>query len=140
MRADIGTEITLNTVIRIPYRNIYRNTALLISSRTDRSGTVHVALESGYRKIISFLCGNIILNVVYKIESIGSSCCFSLKLKTFIRTICPFLLYFHFFESIGTGIDCSPVLLNDIFTLPSVSLLCGIFHELVSLLLRNDTG
>ena len=140
MRTNIGTEVTLNTVIRIPCRNVNSNTTLFVSSRSNRCGTVYIACESGNRKIVTFLSGYMILHIVYKVENVLSTLGLRLKFKTFICAVSPFLLYFHFFKSIGTGINCSPVLLNDIFTLTTVGLLSGILHELVSLLLRNDTG
>ena len=44
VRADIRAEVTLDTVLRIPNRYVNRDTALLISRRTLREGTVHSAL------------------------------------------------------------------------------------------------
>ena len=140
MRTNIGTEVTLNTVIRIPCRNVNCNTALLVSSRSNRCRTVYITCESGNGKIVTLLCRNIVLYIVNKVKNIFSSLSLCLKLKPFISAICPFLLYFHFFEGICSCVNRCPVLLNYVLTLTAVSLLSSILHELISLLLRNNTG
>src|SRR5699024_1511709 len=52
MRTNVGTEVTLDTVVRIPYGNIHSDAALLVCGRTGRCGTVYVILESRYRQSI----------------------------------------------------------------------------------------
>ena len=52
MRAYIRAEVTLDTVLRIPFGNIYCDTTLLVSSSAGRSGTVYVILECGYRQVV----------------------------------------------------------------------------------------
>ena len=73
MRANIGTEVTLDTVVRIPYRNIYCDTTLLVCRGTGRSGTVYIILECGYRQVVTFLSVYRSLDVVDEIYNVLSS-------------------------------------------------------------------
>src|SRR5699024_7370574 len=53
MRADISTAVTLDTVFRIPYRDIYCDTTFLVCGRSGGSGAVHIILECGYGQRVS---------------------------------------------------------------------------------------
>jgi hypothetical protein len=54
MRTDVRAEIALNTVFRLPYREIGCNMPSLIGSAPVYGGTVRIRHESGYRKGIAF--------------------------------------------------------------------------------------
>src|SRR5699024_6786923 len=58
MRADICTTVTLDTVFRLPYRDIYCDTTFLVCGGTGRSCSVYEVLECGYRQRVSFLRSN----------------------------------------------------------------------------------
>ena len=73
MRADIGTSVTLDTVLRLPYGDIYGNAALLISRRTAGGGAVHVILECGYGQGIALLCVYFCLDFIYKAYYVSSA-------------------------------------------------------------------
>ena len=73
MRTNVGTEVTLDTVVRIPYGNIHSDAALLVCGGTGRCGTVYVILESRYRQSITFLSAYLGLDVVYKVYNVLSS-------------------------------------------------------------------
>ncbi len=55
MRADIGTSVALNAVVRIPFRHINGNSALLISGGTGRNCTVSHLQYSRYRQFVPFM-------------------------------------------------------------------------------------
>ena len=78
MRADIGTTVTLDTVLGIPYRNVYCDTTLLVCSSTGRCGTIYIILECRYRKVVTFLSSYFALNVIYEIYNVFSSAVHSL--------------------------------------------------------------
>ena len=138
MRADIGTEVTLDTVVRIPNRNIYCDTALLVSGGTGRCGTINIILECRYREVVTFLCVNCSLNGVDEFNNIFSAFCSVNHVKTFICTVLPALRNLNLMKSLSACIDSSPVLHNDIFALTSVSCLCSSLHQLICLFSRDD--
>ncbi|SCI83152.1 Uncharacterised protein [uncultured Clostridium sp.] len=70
MRANIRTEVTLDTIFRIPFRNIYRDTTFFVSSGSLRECTVSHIYERGYREIVSFLSINRDLDIVNEINNI----------------------------------------------------------------------
>ena len=70
MRADIRAEVTLDTVVGVPNRNINSNTALLVCGRTLREGTVSILDEGGYRQLVTALSVNRSLDVVNEVNQI----------------------------------------------------------------------
>ena len=70
MRADIRTEVTLDTIVRIPYRYVYGDAALLKCGGTGRSRTVNIILECGYREVVTFLSVYSSLDVVNEINKL----------------------------------------------------------------------
>ena len=66
MRTNIRTEITLDTVVRIPLRNVNRNTSLFECSRTLRECTVSHVNECRNRERITLLLVAWDLDLVYK--------------------------------------------------------------------------
>ena len=70
VRAYVGAEVTLDTVLRIPFGNIYCDTALLVSSSAGRSGTVYVILECGYRQVLSVMSVDRLLDVINEINNV----------------------------------------------------------------------
>ena len=138
MRADIGTEVTLDTVVWIPNRYVNCDTTFLVCSGTGRSCTVNVILECGYREIVTFLSIYSSLNVVNEVDNILAALCSVNHVKTFVFTVLPALRNLNLYESLSAGIDCCPVLHNNVFTLTAVSSLCSCFHKLVSLISRDD--
>ena len=86
MRTYIGTEVTLDTLGRIPGRNVNRNTSLLVSGGSGRSGTVHIILECGYRQSITFLCAYLGLDIVNEITPLAPA---SIAAQFFITTSSP---------------------------------------------------
>ena len=138
MRAHIRTEVTLDTVVRIPNRYVYCDTTFLVCSRTGRSCTVNVILECGYREVVTFLSVYSSLNVVNEVDNILAALCSVNHVKAFVFTVLPALRNFHFYKSLSACIDRCPVLHNNIFTLTAVSSLCSCFHKLVCLVSRDD--
>ena len=138
MRTYIGTEVTLDTVIRIPYRNINCDTALLICGGTGWCRTVNVINESGYRQVVAFLSVNSSLNRINELDNVFSSLCSVSHLKTFVLCCLPALRNLNLYDILSACIDSCPVLLNDILTLTAVSCLSGCLHQFDCSLLRNN--
>ena len=140
MRTYIGTEITLDTVVRIPNRHIYCNTALLVSSRTRRCGTIHILGKCRYRKGIALLSADLGLYVVDKVHNIFSSLSHYLVIQTLVGAALPALRNLYLHNALSTCINSSPVLLNYILTLTAISLLSSVLHQLNRFLLRDNAG
>ena len=140
MRTYIGTEVTLDTLGRIPGRNINRNTSLLVSGGSGRSGTVHIILECGYRQSITFLCAYLGLDIVNEINNVFSVAAYYCIIKAFVFAVLPAFRNFYLNNALSAGIDSCPVLHNNIFALTSVGSLCSSLHQFVCLLSRNDSG
>src|SRR5699024_5031909 len=73
VRTNVCTPVTLDTVLRFPYRDVYRDTTSLVCGRSGRSGTVYIILEGRYRKCISFLCVYLRLDILNKIYNVSSA-------------------------------------------------------------------
>src|SRR5699024_8201202 len=140
MRTYIGTSVALDTVVRIPNRNIYRDTALLVCGGAGGSGTVHVILECGYRKEASFLSAYLALDVVYDINNVRSAALRVGHLQAFIFCVLPAFRNLNLNYLFCSLVDGCPVLLNHIVALAAVGSLRGSLHQLDSLLLGNDVG
>ena len=91
MRADIGTTVTLDTVLRIPYRDIYCDTTLLVSRGTAGCGTVYVILECGYRKRVTLLCVNLCLNIIYKVYNVATAVLCMCEVQSLVSCVLPAL-------------------------------------------------
>ena len=139
MRTYIGTEVTLDTLGRIPCGNINSNTSLLISGRSGRSGAVCIILECGYRQRIAFLSAYLGLDIVNEVNYVFSVSAYHCVIKAFIFAVLPAFRYFYFNNALGACIDSSPVLHNNVFALTSVSSLCSCLHQFICLLSRNDS-
>ncbi len=129
MRADICTTVTLDTVFRLPYRDIYCDTTFLVCGGTGRSCSVYEILECGYRQRVSFLRSNFGLDVVYEFNNfLGALVCMC-GLKSFVCCVLPAFRNFYFFYLLSTCIDCCPVLGNDIVTFTSVGSFCKLLSS-----------
>ena len=140
MRADISTSVTLDTVLRIPYRDIYSDTTFLVCSSTGWCSTVNIIFKCRYRQCITFLSINLSLDVVNEINNFLTSFCSVSHMKTLVCSIFPALWNLNLNNLLSTSIDSCPVLLNNIITFTSVCCFRSSFHKLDSLLLRNDSG
>ena len=140
MRAHIGTTVTLNTVLRIPYRNIHCDAALLVCGSTGRSCAVHIVFKCRYRQGIAFLCGYFGLNVIDKINCVFSSALCMGHNQAFVRRVLPAVRNLNFNNLLCTCVNRRPVLLDNIVAFTSVSSLCSSFHKVNRLLLRNNSG
>ena len=89
VRTYIGTEVTLDTVVNIPYRNIYCNTTLLVCGRTRWCSTVYIILECGYRQGVSFLSAYLGLDIVYEINNFLAALGNYLIIKAFVLALRP---------------------------------------------------
>ena len=140
MRTYIGTEVTLDTVVRIPNRNVNSDTTFLVCGRSGRGGTIYIINKCRYRQSVAFLSADLGLNVVNEINNVFSSLGNYLVIKAFVFAVLPALRNLYFNYTLSTSIDCCPVLHNNIFTLTAICLLSSSLHQVDCLFLRNDTG
>ncbi len=138
MRADIGTEVTLDTVIRIPYRYINGNAALLVCGGTGRSGAVYIILECGYREVITFLSVYCCLNRIDEFNNVCSSFGRMNHIKAFVLTVLPAVRNLYFDNALGACVDGCPVLHDYILALAAVCSLGSCLHEFVCLRCRDN--
>ena len=138
MRTYIRTSVTLDTIIRIPYRDIHCDTALLICRSTGWCGTVNIIFKCRYRQTVTFLSGYFTLDGVDEINNLLSSAfCMSHK-QPFICSIFPAFRNCYFHYLFCTCIDCCPVFLNNVITLTSVSSFRSCLHQFICFIFRND--
>ena len=140
VRADIGALRALDAGIRIPNRNIDRDTALLESSGAVRRSTVHIIHECGNRELVALLRIDRRLNRVDKLLNRLRTVGCVRELETLILCVLPALRNLNLVSARSTCIDCVPVLLDNILTLAAVGLLRSVLHEADCLLLRDDAG
>ena len=138
MRTYIGTTVTLDTVFRIPYRNVNCNTTFFVCRCSGWCSTIYVCIECRYRQVISFLSRYCRLDVVNEVNSIFSSACSFDYGQTFIFCIFPAFRNLNFNNLFCTFIDSSPVLSNYIVTFTSVCSFSSSFHQVNRLFFRND--
>jgi len=130
VRADIRTTVTLDTVLRIPYRDIYCNTTLLISRGAAGCGTVYVILECGYGQAVTFLCVYLCLNVIYEVYNVAAAILSMCEVQSLVSCILPALRNSNLNNLLSACVDS--------VTLSAIGSLCSSLHQLDSLLLRND--
>ena len=140
MGADVGAEVTLDTVVRVPARNIDRNPPLLIGRGSGGRRAVRIGQEGGDRQAVPLLRGDRVLDIVYKVQHILCALGLILELEALVPAVLPFLGHGDLLKGIGPGVDRSPVFLYDVLSLSAVGLLRGVLHELVRVLLRDDSG
>ena len=140
MRTYIRTEVTLDTVVRIPYRNLNSDAALLICGGTGWCGTICVFCKCGYGQGVTFLSAYLCLNVVDEVNYILSSLGYNCIVKTFVFTVLPALRNLYLVHALSACVDSCPVLLNNVLALAAVGCLCSSLHQLICLLSRNDAG
>ena len=138
MGADISTSVTLDTIFRIPYRDIYCDATFLISSRTGWCGTIHILFECRYRQVVSFLCVYCVLDGIYEINNVFSLAGNIFCDDVFFCCALPAIRNGDLNHLFCTCIDGIIVHLHDGITLTSVSSLCSSLHQIDSLLFRNN--
>ena len=89
MRTYISTEVTLDTVVRIPYRNLNSDTALLVCGRSRWCGTVYVLSKCRYWQGISFLSAYLGLDIVNEINNFLAALGNYLIIKAFVLALRP---------------------------------------------------
>ena len=141
MRTYICTAVTLDTVLRFPYRDIHRDTAFLVCRRSGRCRAVYIVVKCRYRKSISFLSIYLSLDILNKIDNVFSSVLVYLRSrKSLVSSVLPALRNCHFYNLLSACVDRVIVHLNDLVALSSVSSLGSSLHQVDRLFLRNDSG
>jgi len=133
MRTYIRTLITLDTLIRLPFRNIYCYSPLFISRNTCRESPVFPVFECAYRDIVTFKTDYRINDITVKLRNIT----FVFNSPDF--NICPFCRDFHFLN-LAASVYRSIVHIHNIFTFSAIGLVNGFLHFLFSLLIWNNVG
>ena len=137
MWADIGAEVTLDTVLWIPYGNVYGNAALLKCCGARRGLSIFVLLDNGYWDLVAFLAIHRNLDIVYKIHNILPVARCNLG-KALILGILPAVWNFNLHNARCAGIDGIVVHLYDLVALLAIRCLSGSLHQLDGALFRND--
>ena len=139
MRTYVRTAVTLDTVLRLPDRDIYRDTALLVCGGAGRGRAVYIVLERGYREGISFLCIHLRLDILYKINHVFSSVFTYMRNgQTFVSSALPAVRNCYFYNLLRACVNGVIVHLNDLVALSSVGRLCSLLHQVDGFLFRND--
>ena len=128
MRTYKCTVVTLDTCIRIPYRNHNGCTTFLICGSTSLKLTIRVTCECRYWKAVTIHLRNWLKKVIYHLNNFRTSG------LLFRRSICfrifPRFRYFYFMNCVNTTIDCFVVHFYDSITFFGVRFLSCFFHEL----------
>ena len=141
MRTYICTAVTLDTVLRFPYRDIHCDTTFLVCRRSGRCRAVYIVVKCRYRKSISFLSIYLSLDILNEIDNVFSSVLVYLRSrKSFVSSVLPALRNSYFYDLLSACIDRVIVHLNDLVALSSVSSLSSSLHQVDCFLLRNDSG
>ena len=140
MRTNVCTPVTLDTVLRFPYRDVYRDTTSLVCGRSGRSGTIYIILESRYRKCISFLCVYLRLDILNEIYNVCSAALNFRCEQAFVLAGLPGFRNFYFVYLFCSGVNGVVVHLYDLVALSSVGSLRSLLHQVDGFLLRNDGG
>ena len=140
MRADVGTEVTLDTVVGIPLGYVDRDAALLVCGGTGRRAAVYIVRERGYRQVVAFLSVDRSLYGVDELDDVFSSLGNVYHVKTFVLAVLPALRDLDLNDALRSGVDGGPVLLDDVLALAAVGSLRGSLHQLVRLIGRDDSG
>ena len=136
MRTYKCTVVTLNTCIRIPYRNGYCSTTFFISGSSCYELTICNISKCGYRKAVTIHLGDRLKKLVDHINNLFTSCLL-LSWSIWCR-IFPRIRNFYFVYSVNTGINCLVVHLYDSVTLLRIRLLSCLLHELNSFIDRHN--
>ena len=90
VRTYICTAVTLDTVLRLPYRDIHCDTTFLVCRRSGRCRTIYVIVECRYRKSISFLSIYLSLDILNEIDNVFSAVLVYLRCsKAFVSSVLP---------------------------------------------------
>ena len=133
MRANEGTLVTLDTGIRIPFRNIQSNTAFFVSRGAAGEGAVVNGHQISNGQLVAFQTVHGNHNLIYEIVA-------SLSSSFFILSSCPISRNLYLNNSINASIYSSIVHLNDGFALLAIGVLNSVLHVLNSLINRNDVS
>ena len=133
MRADERAESALDTVVRIPGRNLNRDRALFLEGNAvvDRAVEDIVLHEVGYRQIVAFQRVDR-HDMVVKVFVTGQLA------SGIIAQFSPFRLHFNFNQTVFALVDCLVVQLDDFVALLGVGLLRHVLHQLNRFFIRHD--
>ncbi len=139
MRAHIGTEITLDTPVRVPARDIDADASFFISRRAERRRSVHIIGKGGNRKLVPPLRIDLALDAIHIIDQL---------LIISAHRICEVLVLcrlpgrrdLDFFKFLRTRLDRLVVHLDDVIALFRIRLRRRVFHIADRFFFRNDAG
>ena len=139
MRTNIRTEVTLNTIVRVPNRNINSDTAFLVSRGAYREHTVYIFLKGGNRKLVASLTIDSVLNIGYIFYQRR---CLALNnaLGLLINCISPGSGNFNFLYFLCAALNSLIVHVDDSFTLLPVGFQGSVFHILNSLVSGDNVS
>ncbi len=136
MRTYDSAAVTLNTVLRLPLGNVYRDTSLLECGRTVRACTVDVILKCRNGKLVTLVSVNGLKNAVYVLYE--SACAVYCVEEVFVSSVSPIRRDFYLLNVLHTAVDSCVVHVYDSLALLHIGLLSGVLHILLSFLSRDD--
>ncbi len=137
MRAYIGAEVTLDTVVWVPYRDVNCNAAFFKCSGTRRCLPIFIFLNNGNRNLISFLPVYWDLDIIYKVYNVLAAACCNFC-KAFVLSVFPACRNFNLYNACCASVDGVIVHLYDLVALLAVGCLCSSLHQLNCPLLWDD--
>ena len=127
MRADIGADIALDTVLRNPVGHAHRHIPLFISRRTGRHGPARIIHKSGNGKLIAFKGIDGALDAVDIIRYVLASARYVLPEQILALAVLPVRRRLHPPRPFHSGVDCRAVFGHDVVSFFPVSL----FHRIL---------
>ncbi len=138
MRAHIGTEITLDTTVRIPARNVDSYPSLFVGGGTKRYGAVHVIDKGRYGKLVAPLGIDFALD---EVDIFHQRLIVPAHFIGQIVILCRFPggRNIHFHELLRPSLDRLMVHLDNIISLFGVCLCRCVLHIPDCLVFRNNS-
>ena len=139
MGTYIRAEVALNTVLRIPLRNVYRDTALFKGGRALRSGAVHMRHKGGNRQLVALIGVDRVQHVVdilLQILSVGGN----QLLLVAGAGVLPGGGNLYLMNVADASFDGGVVHGDDLLALLGIGLGGGVLHILNGVSLGNDVG
>ena len=139
MRTDIGAAITLDTVFGNPLRDFRSHISSFMSGSSGRNGAIHIRQKGRHREVVSFLTGNVLLQIYHIVQgllSVGTH----LSVQRLVFGISPALRIVNLRYITDTPVNGLEIHLHHIISLFPIAEFCGFFHQTNSFFYRQNIG
>ena len=137
VRTNVGTPVTLHTVLHVPVRKICRDTTLFEGGGTRRHHAVCCGEELGYRNVV---CRKVSCRNQNIVEKLGVELVATYQRRRW-SIVCyglPAFRNFNLVNMSNTRVYCGAVHVYDVLAFSAVGLLDGVFHVTNRFVNRND--